>query len=152
MKPPTVNRKLNTVINSMSHYKAVQAQERLSCGDQWRGEGHIFTQWDGKPMHPDTLSRWFKKFVNKQNQSVLMDSETTPEQKAGLLFPELSIHGLRHTNASLLIANGANIRTVAARLGHAQVSTTTNIYSHAIKTADALASDALEGVLLKRHG
>jgi len=63
-------------------------------------------------------------------------------------FSVIILYG--HTNALLLIASGANLRTVAARLGHAQTSTTANIYSHAIKTTDAIASDALERVLLKK--
>ena len=41
------------------------------------------------------------------------------------------MHGLRHTNASLLIAQGVDVRTVASLLGHAQASTTLDIYAHA---------------------
>ena len=40
-------------------------------------------------------------------------------------------HSLRHTNASLLIAQGVDVRTVASLLGHAQASTTLDIYAHA---------------------
>lgn len=40
-------------------------------------------------------------------------------------------HELRHTNASLLIAQGVDVRTVASLLGHAQASTTLDIYAHA---------------------
>ena len=85
-------------------------------------------------MHPDSVTGWFKKFVRRNN------------------LPDISPHSLRHTNASLLIASGANIRTVANRLGHAQTSTTTDIYAHAIKTADAIASDILETKLLSKAG
>ena len=41
------------------------------------------------------------------------------------------MHSLRHTNASLLIAQGVDVRTVASLLGHAQVGTTLDIYAHA---------------------
>ena len=43
----------------------------------------------------------------------------------------LLVHSLRHTNASLLIAQGVDVRTVASLLGHAQASTTLDIYAHA---------------------
>ena len=61
-------------------------------------------------MHPDTISKWFVKFV----------------KECGL--PEISFHGLRHTNATLLISQNIDVAVVAARLGHAQITTTLNFY------------------------
>ena len=46
-----------------------------------------------------------------------------------------------------MIASGIDIRTVSRRLGHAQTSTTMNIYTHAIQSADAKAADKLEDML-----
>jgi len=54
---------------------------------------------------------------------------------------------LRHTNITLLLAAGVPLRTVSYRAGHAQTSTTENIYAHAIKTADEIASEALDDIL-----
>ena len=51
--------------------------------------------------------------------------------KANNLPLNLNVHSLRHTNASLLIAQGVDVRTVASLLGHAQASTTLDIYAHA---------------------
>ena len=51
--------------------------------------------------------------------------------KANSLPLDLNVHSLRHTNASLLIAQGVDVRTVASLLGHAQASTTLDIYAHA---------------------
>jgi len=59
------------------------------------------------------------------------------------------LHSLRHTNASILIASGVDLKTVSSRLGHSNISTTGNIYAHVINTADAKASDALENILIK---
>ena len=59
----------------------------------------------------------------------------------------LAAHSLRHTNATLLIASGTNIKTVSGRLGHASTSTTGNIYSHAIKTTDEIAAEKLDDIL-----
>jgi integrase len=101
-------------------------------------------------MHPDSLTQWFADFIKRCNDEIDNRLDLSESEREILKFPAISPHGLRHTNASLLIASGANIRTVAARLGHAQTSTTANIYSHAIKSADAIASDALEEKLLLR--
>ena len=53
----------------------------------------------------------------------------------------------RLTNATLLIASGAPLMTVYKRLGHSNVSTTGNIYTHAIQSADEAAAEALEDIL-----
>ena len=97
-------------------------------GDRWTDSGKIFTTQYGAPMHPDTLSDWFKKFIRKNN------------------LPDIHLHSLRHTNATLLIASGTNIRTVAKRLGHSTPTTTGNIYAHAIKTADEMAAEKLANI------
>lgn len=111
-----------------AHQKA-QLSERLKLGDQWHDSKKIFTAKDGKPIHPDTVTGWFHAFVAKNG------------------LPEISIHSLRHTNATLLIAGGTNIRTVANRLGHATPTTTGNIYAHAIKSADEMAAQTLADIL-----
>ena len=54
---------------------------------------------------------------------------------------------LFYTNATLLIAAGTPLKTVANRLGHAQPSTTNNIYTHSIKSADEAAAETLEDIL-----
>ena len=53
------------------------------------------------------------------------------------------MHSLRHSNASLLIANGTDVATVAGLLGHAQPSTTLDIYTHAFDKNKKLASTEL---------
>lgn len=52
-------------------------------------------------------------------------------KKAGL-YP-ITSHGFRHTHATLLFASGLDIKQVQARLGHSNVQTTLNIYTHAIQ-------------------
>jgi integrase len=56
---------------------------------------------------------------------------------------ELTDHCLRHTNANLLISQNVDIRTVANLLGHAQPSTTLNIYAHAFESTKRAASERL---------
>lgn len=117
------------VMQLIAEHKTAQSIERYQLGDQWIESNKLFTQWNGKPIHPTTISKWFSKFVKKNDLS------------------DVTIHSLRHTNATLMIANGVDLRTVSKRLGHAQMSTTTDIYTHAIKTADERASDILGDIL-----
>lgn len=116
-------------IPMLKEYRAWQTEQRLKVGDLWQNTGRVFARWDGTPIHPDTLSGWFSDFIKRHD------------------LPHVTFHGLRHTNATLLIAAGTNLRTVSSRLGHAQTSTTANIYAHAIQSADAAAAEALGDIL-----
>ena len=110
-------------------HKSWQAAQRLQLGDRWNNNDLVFASWDGKPLRPDSVSSQFRNFI----------------KSVGL--PSVSIHFLRHTNATLQIFMGVNIRTVSDRLGHAATSMTADIYSHAIKTANEMAADALGDIL-----
>ena len=122
-------------------WKREQATYRLSIGSQWIGDDHIFIQWNGALMCLDTPYQAFHRIINNYN------AQQTDESKK---LPLIPLHGLRHTAATLLIGHQVNIRTVSDRLGHANVSTTLNIYSHAIKELDRSASDELENLLLHK--
>jgi integrase len=113
----------------LKDYKLWQTEERLKMGDRWESSDRIFTQCDGKPIHPDSITGWFRDFISKTD------------------LPQITIHSLRHTNITLLLAAGVPLRTVSYRAGHAQTSTTENLYAHAIKTADEIAADALDDIL-----
>ena len=113
----------------LKEYRKWQQLERVKAGADWEEHDRIFTQSDGKPIHPDTVTGWFRDFINSTD------------------LPYITIHSLRHTNITLLLAAGVPLRTVSYRAGHAQTSTTANIYSHAIRTADEMASDVLENIL-----
>lgn len=127
----------SSCIPMLKQYRAIQAEYRLSIGDLWISQGdddYIFPAWNGTIMLPDSLSRWFKKFIIRHQ------------------LPDISLHGLRHTNATLLIAAHVDLRTVSGRLGHSRAATTANIYAHAIQSADAAAADVLDVVLNKIEG
>ena len=112
-----------SAILMLLEYKQWQDGQRALCGDYWKDEdGRIFTRDDGAPIFPDALTQWFGDFV----------------KRAGL--PPVHIHSLRHTYASMMIAQGTPLVVVSRRLGHAQVSTTANIYAHVIASADEKAA------------
>lgn len=116
-------------IPMLQEYRSWQDGQKAALGDVWADEDLIFTSWDGSIMRPDTLGNWFSKFIKRHN------------------LPHITLHGLRHTNATLLIAAGTDLRTVANRLGHAQTSTTADIYAHAIQSADAAAAEQINSIL-----
>jgi integrase len=105
-----------------------QAEERLAASDHVETD-HVFTRVGGGPYHPQTLSR------HLADLSVL----------AGL--PRLTAHGLRHTSATLMLASGVPPKVAAERLGHADATLFTNLYSHVTPTMQREAADRL-GVAL----
>ncbi len=110
---------------------------RLSLGDYWQGAEWVFVQANGKQMSYSTPYSAFQDIIARHNAVEQMQ------------LPAIPFHGLRHTSATLLIASKQDIRTVASRLGHAQASTTMNIYAHALQEIDRKAVNTLEAVLRK---
>lgn len=121
------------VIELLQELRKEQIQEIMKQGTAWQGSisasAKVFTRADGKPIHPCSVTDWFEKFLKRHN------------------LPDVCVHSLRHTNATLMIASGVDLRTVSKRLGHAQMTTTANIYTHAIRTADERASQVLDDIL-----
>lgn len=124
-----------SVLQLAKQYRKEQIKYRLSIGSQWDGDNYIFIQWNGRQMYPSTPYSTFKDIINRYNSRTEDSSQ---------FLPDIPLHGLRHTSATLLISQNIDIRTVSGRLGHAQTSTTMNIYSHALQKMDEKAADALE--------
>ena len=120
-----------TVIQTLQEHRQWQLKQQLTLGTMWKNSNKVFTAVDGSPMHPDTLSSWFNRFITTHSDEL----------------PQIHIHSLRHTCATLNIANGVAVTTVAGQLGHANATTTTKIYAHAIKTAQAQAADMMDSIL-----
>lgn len=129
------------VMDLVKRYKKEQQELRLSLGDQWQGNNNVFIQWNGKQMNLSTPYHAFKDIIKKYNSTI--------EDPAGQL-PDIPLHGLRHTSATLLISENVDVRTVSARLGHAQTSTTMNIYAHSLKKLDEKAADTLDNLLKRK--
>lgn len=122
-------------VQLLRDYQQWQLREKLRIGSKWARKVRIlgktvdndllFTKWDGQPIDPNGVTSWFPRFLREHD------------------LPPVRFHSLRHSNAALLIAAHVPVTTVAGRLGHAQVSTTTNIYAGFIRSSDARAADAL---------
>lgn len=118
-----------SIAQLIARYHLEQMKRADMLGDAWNNpKGWVFTTAEGGPIHPDTITRWFSKFLKKNG------------------LPHRKLHALRHTHGTLALENGASIKAVAARLGHAQLSTT-NIYLHGLQSADAAIADSFETLL-----
>ena len=136
------------VMKIIKQLKQEQRREQLRLGTYWSNEqGYLFTQDNGSLMFYSTPYAEFKKIIKLHNEQINASPQLTPEEKEALQLPNITLHGLRHTSATLLISQNIDIRTVSARLGHAQTSTTMNIYAHALQSLDQTAADALSNVL-----
>lgn len=104
-----------------------QLAQQTALGDLYQNEaGYVFTDDVGKPIDPNRLSREFAMIV----------------KDAGL--PTANFHSLRHCHASLMLADGASIKTISERLGHSKASLTLDVYSHLLPTIQAQAAQSLE--------
>ena len=118
------------IISLLEEYKLWYEEQKSIYGELWMNSDRLFVQVDGKPMHPSTISKWFVKYVGQ------------------IGLPVINFHGLRHTNASLLVAQNIDIAVISARLGHPQISTTLDFYVHPLLSHNRKAGYALENLLL----
>ena len=122
-----------TLISVLQAQRARQAKQRLKFGAGWGGhwldEGIVFTNSVGGPMDPDR--------VNRQVQLLCID--------AGL--GKWTPHELRHSAASLLLAQNVPLKTVSDMLGHSSIRVTADTYGHLLDDARAEAATAMESAL-----
>lgn len=136
IREPKTDYSRRRVDMSASLVRALQEHRR---GEQGRG------QMLGRPLEETDLA--FCHPVNKPlDGTTVTRNFTRVIKQAGL--PYLNFHGLRHTHASVLIANGVDIKTVSARLGHASASFTLDIYGHVLPGNQAAAAEKFDLVVL----
>ncbi len=119
----------DNLIEQLKEYKEWQKELAKSLGDRWINTGRIFTAEFGEKIHPSVVLYWLKN-ICKDN---------------GL--PPITLHSLRHTNITLQIMAGVPIVIVSGRAGHARTSTTTDVYSHFLKSGDRDAVKKLNALL-----
>ena len=110
-------------IAALRAHRARQLEERLRAGDSYSGHGLVFCTREGEPLHPKVASNLFRKAVGRHE------------------MPYLSMHGLRHTWATLALQAGVHPKVVQERLGHSTIAITLDIYSHVNPAMDAEAAN-----------
>lgn len=138
------------VFDELHRWRGEQTEKILALGTYWKGErgkgGLIFTQEDGRMRSPESFYNRFLSIIRSYNEGIdkkIAEGTARAEDK----LPEIRLHDLRHSSASILIASGMDAVTVAHRLGHSDVATTLNTYAHAFRTADEEAANKLERLL-----
>lgn len=125
------------VIKMLRAYKKRQREYRLQLGTYWEGDNYVFIQDNGRMMDLSTPNNEFKKIIARYNK------DSDKEKK----LPDITLHGLRHTCATLMIAGKVDIKTVSGMLGHADTSTTIDLYAHALQEQYKKASSVLDNMV-----
>lgn len=109
-------------LSVLRQWRKSQAEERLALGGRYHDGDLVFCRPDGDPIHPDLFSQTFDRAV----------------AKSGL--PEITLHDLRHTHATLLLKAGVPVKVVSERLGHSNPGFTMSVYQHVIPGMQAEAA------------
>ncbi|WP_339156569.1 tyrosine-type recombinase/integrase [Actinomadura luteofluorescens] len=117
------------IVSKLRALHAEQAKARLALGEAWQDHGLIFPSEVGTPTDPDNFSHMFSKLA----------------QRAGL--GHWHPHELRHSGASLMLAQGTPLHVVSEILGHAGIAITKDTYGHLIVDDKRAAAEAMSGAL-----
>jgi integrase len=110
----------DSALTSLAAHRAKQDEFRRQFGPEYRADlDLIFANPDGTPLKPNSVSA---------SVSLLCHRLGLPKG--------VSLHTLRHSHGSVLLADGVDLATVSERLGHSSVRVTADIYSHALRGRD----------------
>ena len=123
----------DSVVKALRAHKARQAQERLVAGRSWQDRGLVFTNRSGQPTEPIVLHRDYKALLEKAELPLSM-----------------RFHDLRHSAASLLLAQGVSPKMIADLLGHSRIGITMDLYSHILPAMRRDTADAMDQILGNR--
>lgn len=116
-------------VAELRRWRRRQAEERLLLGSGYRDHDLVFAKPTGEPLHPERVSREFGRRVQRWD------------------LPPLTLHGLRHTWATLALKAGVHPKVVQERLGHATISITLETYSHVTGTLHQEAAEEVASVV-----
>lgn len=114
------------MVASLRSHRAKQLECRLALGEKWKDEGWVFTSVTGHEMDRWAFRKRFRKHI-----------------KAAGITRRVRLHDLRHTAATLLLRNGAQLPDVSALLGHASTQTTL-IYVHSLNDGPKLVAAIMD--------
>jgi integrase len=123
-----------SIVAELRDHRRRQGELRLAFGMGKAGpDDLVFAREDGKPWPPDSMTTAWQKTV------------------ASLKLPRITLHALRHTHVSQLIASGLDVVTVSRRIGHSNPTVTLGVYSHLFGNTDEHAAEivdqAMAGIL-----
>lgn len=119
LKLPTV------VIDMLLRWQKLQNEQRKKVGNKWVETDRVFTKWNGLTLDGNAPGKFFKCFCERTGMRYVCN------------------HSFRHFNASILISNGVDVKTVQSCLGHSAPTTTLAIYCHTFQAAQVRAMDCV---------
>jgi len=128
-KTPKSRRSIALSPNAVTLLKRIKTNQfecRLAAGPAWSNTDYVFTSADGNPIDPDALTHEFHDIVTR----------------AGL--PPMTLHGLRHAHATLLLMKKIPAKVVSERLGHSNIAVTMDTYSHVLPDMQEEAALAID--------
>ena len=128
-KSKRVSKMPKYIMELLGQFKQEQDAEIERIGSKWEDHDRLFTKWNGAPMNPQTPFEWLQGYCERIN------------------IPFKNIHSLRHLHASLLIFQGVDVVAVSSDMGHSEISTTLNMYSHMFQEARARNCEAISTAL-----
>lgn len=122
------------VVELLRRHRVRQAEERMAVGEAWEDHGLIFPSEIGTPLDPDNVSHAFSRI----------------SRRAGL--GHWHLHELRHSGASLMLAQGTDLYVVSEVLGHSSVAITKDVYGHLVEGQKRAAAELMSQALLGTIG
>ncbi|MFL0361654.1 tyrosine-type recombinase/integrase [Pseudobacillus sp. 179-B 2D1 NHS] len=119
----------NKLVDELRAYRKQLLQEKLLLGNKYHDNDLVICTRDGRPMIPRNFRKEFYNVI----------------EKVGL--PKIRFHDLRHTHATILIQQNVNVKLISERLGHSDIETTLNTYSHVLPNMQKSVSDELEKII-----
>ncbi|QAT43479.1 tyrosine-type recombinase/integrase [Aminipila luticellarii] len=118
-------------INLLKEYQLYQKKEKIRLGSKWNNSGYVFVNEFGEPIFPRNINRWFPNFIKREG------------------LRKITFHQLRHTHTSILDYLGVSEIQISKRLGHSQLSTTRNTYTHIFNNSDQEAAQKMDDYFSK---
>ena len=118
------------VMTCLAELKKTQESESEALGSMYESSPAVLRGSFGAPLYPSVFHRQFERFI----------------KDSGL--PRITLHGLRHTHASMLAHMNTDKMQISERLGHSELSTTLNIYTHLFENADKKIAENLQTIFL----
>lgn len=128
-------------IEALKAHRKRQLEERLKAGARWIDTGLVFTTYR---ITEEGKGERFRVGAGLHPRNVLRTLHGLLE---GASLPKARFHDLRHSAASLLIANRVELVEVSKLLGHSEIRVTADLYSHLQKQTAAKAARVMDGLL-----
>lgn len=116
-------------VDLLRSVRGAQLLQKATYGPVWQDSGYVFVNAYGQPIEPSEATEDFHNLVKKAS------------------LPPLTLHGLRHAHATLLLTAGVHAKVVSERLGHSNVAITLDVYSHVLPHVQEDAANKIDAQL-----